>query len=375
MNPRNIFAILEIEPTDDKQAIKKAYAKLVKKYHPEEYPEKWKEIHDAYEAAIALIEWHGQDSLTFSVTDNAQMADSAAKEPRPVLKVEKTEIPWKPPEESDELDSLFDNINILSKEQQAQDKEAYEKELQEVLHAFEKITDKKKLDRKEWEDFFSKKARLPYLCNRDFLKMLGECFSDRKIDAGMYQFLLEQLEVIKTYCTDGNNVPQTISALDPVKYAEIKISGAYSRGKIGILPSKIRAVGGVCKKILIAILVIDIIIIRLNIGHTGQSQKETEIPGVSERAEREMTVNIFDEDGKVLARSNVPGLPDMLQIGDSKETMLEVFGEPAEISTNPEKPDREEAIYLPGEGNIRLVVVLDKEIVTNIYAEYVTENR
>lgn len=373
MNQRDIFAILEIEPTDDKQTIKKAYAKLVKKYHPEEYPEKWKEIHDAYETAIALAERRGQDYLTFSVTDHAQMADSAAKEPRPVLKNEKAEIPLKSPEESDELDSLFDNINILSKEQQEQDKEAFEKELQEVLHSFEKITDKKKLDRKELEDFFSKKARLHYICNRDFLKRLGECFSDRKIDAGMYQFLLEQLEVIKMYCTDRNIVLQTISALDPVKYAEIKISGAYSRGKSSILPGRFRAIGGVFKKILIAILVIDIIIIRLNIGHMGQSQKETDVPAAAEIVEREMTVNIFDEDGKVLARSNVPGLPDMLQIGDSKETMIGVFGEPVEICTSPDKPDREKAIYLPGESNIRLVVVLDKEIVTNIYAEYVTE--
>lgn len=53
---RNVFHILEIEPSEDKKAIKKTYAKLVKRYHPEEYPEKWKEIHDAYEAALKMAE-------------------------------------------------------------------------------------------------------------------------------------------------------------------------------------------------------------------------------------------------------------------------------------------------------------------------------
>ena len=360
MNQSNIFAILEIEPTYEEREIKKAYAKLVKRYHPEEYPEKWKEIHEAYEVALALAQRRrGQVFNSFSVADNAEVE-------RPVAQSS---------EESDELNSLFNNIGTLSKEQQEQDKEAYEKELQEVLRSFGKISDKKKLDRKEWENFFSKKGRLPYICNREFLKMLGECLSDRKIDNGMYQFLMEQLEVIKTYCTDRNIVLQTISALDSVKYAEIKISGAYSRGKSGILPERFQVVAGGFRKIVIAILVIVVIITGLSIEHRGQLQKEMEVPGVSEIVEREMTVNIFDEDGKILARSNVPGFPDKLRIGDSKETMTRFFGEPAEICTSQKKSDREEAIYLPEESNIRLIVVLDSEIVTNIYAEYVTEYR
>lgn len=45
--------VLEIEPTKDKQKIKEAYARLSKKYHPEENPEKFKEIHSAYKSAIS----------------------------------------------------------------------------------------------------------------------------------------------------------------------------------------------------------------------------------------------------------------------------------------------------------------------------------
>lgn len=46
------FDILGIEQTTDKKAIKKAYAELVKKYHSEEYPEEWEQIHNAYQTAM-----------------------------------------------------------------------------------------------------------------------------------------------------------------------------------------------------------------------------------------------------------------------------------------------------------------------------------
>lgn len=58
-----IFEILEIEPTCDAKKINDAYTdvmkKYQKKYRPEEYLEKWKEIHDAYIMALgqAREEW------------------------------------------------------------------------------------------------------------------------------------------------------------------------------------------------------------------------------------------------------------------------------------------------------------------------------
>ena len=42
------FQILGIEPTDDIRLVKKAYAEMTRKVHPEENPEEWKKIHSAY---------------------------------------------------------------------------------------------------------------------------------------------------------------------------------------------------------------------------------------------------------------------------------------------------------------------------------------
>lgn len=43
------FELLEIEPTENKQIIKKAYAAAIRKYHPEDEPEMFQQVRDAYE--------------------------------------------------------------------------------------------------------------------------------------------------------------------------------------------------------------------------------------------------------------------------------------------------------------------------------------
>lgn len=49
---RRIWDILQMEPTTDKRAIKRAYARLTKEIHPEEKPEEFRMLHEAYEKAL-----------------------------------------------------------------------------------------------------------------------------------------------------------------------------------------------------------------------------------------------------------------------------------------------------------------------------------
>ena len=55
------FDTLEIQITKDKKQIKKAYALLAKRYHPEEHPEEWSKIHEAYEAALRYADGNGAE--------------------------------------------------------------------------------------------------------------------------------------------------------------------------------------------------------------------------------------------------------------------------------------------------------------------------
>ena len=52
LNFDEAFKILEIEPTNDKKKIKISYSKMLKKYHPEEFPEMFMKINEAYRVAL-----------------------------------------------------------------------------------------------------------------------------------------------------------------------------------------------------------------------------------------------------------------------------------------------------------------------------------
>ena len=49
----NIWETLGIEPTTDVKLIRRRYAELVRLYHPEDQPETYQEIVEAYQKALA----------------------------------------------------------------------------------------------------------------------------------------------------------------------------------------------------------------------------------------------------------------------------------------------------------------------------------
>lgn len=57
MLQKSCWEILGIEPTRDKQNIKRAYARLSRNCHPEDNPEEFRQIHEAYEHAMNMAEF------------------------------------------------------------------------------------------------------------------------------------------------------------------------------------------------------------------------------------------------------------------------------------------------------------------------------
>lgn len=54
MNINEVWELLETEPTSDKKLIKQAYARVVKKYHPEENPQEFQKVYAAYKQAMKM---------------------------------------------------------------------------------------------------------------------------------------------------------------------------------------------------------------------------------------------------------------------------------------------------------------------------------
>jgi len=92
--------VLGMEPSEDRKAIKKAYAVLLKKHRPDEDPEGFQEINQAYQAALHILKQaHATESATVSQEYPAasQQADEvnqpASEQQDPVAGNQSTPVP------------------------------------------------------------------------------------------------------------------------------------------------------------------------------------------------------------------------------------------------------------------------------------------
>ncbi len=86
------WSTLEIDETDDKKAIKKAYAVLIKEYKPDEHPEEFQEIQEAYKQAITSLTQEQntafkEDSISTNLSKKTALAQASKDESEIVEKI------------------------------------------------------------------------------------------------------------------------------------------------------------------------------------------------------------------------------------------------------------------------------------------------
>ena len=146
----NAWEVLEIEPTSDKKEIKKAYARLLKQFHPEENPEEFKQIQAAYQQCLhqdqeiesASFEQNKQDIKTQTISTKEDTII-----PPPIPKVETLFV-----QNEKDVVSYLDILNMIQK----------------------------KLP-KEIIDVFTDSKIMPYLEDELFCRRLEDIFLSRKL--------------------------------------------------------------------------------------------------------------------------------------------------------------------------------------------------
>jgi len=69
------FKILEIDLTTNRKAIKAAYSKILKKYHPEEFPDLFIQINEAYKKTLEYAENYSSRYRTENKNDYNNFED------------------------------------------------------------------------------------------------------------------------------------------------------------------------------------------------------------------------------------------------------------------------------------------------------------
>lgn len=154
----NAWEILGIEPTRDKKTIKRAYAKLLKQYHPEENPEKFKQIQAAYQQCL-----HSDQEIE-SVSYEQNIESKQDIKTQPVSIKEDTIVTPPIPK----ITTLFI--------QNEKDVVVY----QDILNSIEKSLPKK-IGYKDIVQVFTDSKIMPYLEDELFCRRLEDIFLSRKL--------------------------------------------------------------------------------------------------------------------------------------------------------------------------------------------------
>lgn len=167
----DFWEILEIEPTTDISVIKRAYAVLAKKYHPEQYPEEFLNLRNAYEAAM---DYAASGNGTFFARSEA---------PNAVISLQKTEktnieethkaeleeeINEQEQEEEHELsENIYWDLSKLNEQSEA--------DCTEALAQFSDLYQSgKRNDAKQWYIYFTSASFLEVWREESFTKMMWD---------------------------------------------------------------------------------------------------------------------------------------------------------------------------------------------------------
>lgn len=263
----NPYEILGIEKDADKKTIKHAYAKLVKQYHPEEQPEKWKRIHDAYELAMKIASVQKQN-VSVPVQTESQEQEQELNLTKSVNTFEQREAPSTPlgtPEQKEapstptgtsgqnetpneptgmpelalstpvetpnvqetESEDLFGDVEELANMQREEEEKAEEEKLKSLMHEVWQLTRENKFKIEEWRKFFEQEDLLPVISQKKFLRELGNDFNLKQIGEDLYKYLDEQLNVISEYIKVHSTDSAGSGNIASVEFARSKVKAAY----------------------------------------------------------------------------------------------------------------------------------------------------
>lgn len=212
MAVEEIFGLLEMEPTDDKRAIKKAYARLVRQYHPEEYPEKWKEIHDAYVAALDMADASMQEAET-----PEQSVGSGLPETEDTGGLE----------DAEELDSLFETVGELSARQKEARQEEQRQASEKLMQDIQELLEDGLFDPVGWEEVFRPDNIELLLSRKEYMHRFGECLARYRIHVKTWQLLKQKLEEISAYYRSRSESEESEGGIQgEIDYVERKMDAA-----------------------------------------------------------------------------------------------------------------------------------------------------
>ena len=172
------FRILQIEPTNDKKKIKIAYSKLLKKYNPEDYPDLFIKLQEAYETALK----YSGNSFEYTEKNNKNTSNEYTYE-----------------EKSDEYEEMKDyNVDKWINEVKKLS-EMKNRKLEDWLHLFKEYNEN--MDSKEKEEII-KKLGMIYEKN-NYIEISNFFFNNGETSYKIPDMLTDLTEIERKFFMDN----------------------------------------------------------------------------------------------------------------------------------------------------------------------------
>lgn len=246
----DIYQVLGISPTRDKKIIRKAYAGLIRKYHPEEHPEKWKEIHDAYTMAMQRADedqplHEEQKSEQEEQKPQHEEQKPQREEQKPQHEEQKPQQQEQNPQEKNAEvrrksenrkgetkqpeEDLFGNLEKLTETAKKEQQEERQRQLKTAIEQLNTLCEPKKLQFLQWQEFFGKEEYQWAVRQGEFLYELANRLRGHVMGRRLYRFLLDQIQTIENYNRSVNEIPKKQGAYDAYRMVRMELETGYRR--------------------------------------------------------------------------------------------------------------------------------------------------
>ena len=276
----NIYQVLGISPTKDKKVIRKAYAGLIRKYHPEEHPEKWKEIHDAYMVAMQRADEDRPLHEELKPQRKEQKPEREepkpqceepkpqqeeqkpqreepkpqCEEPKPQQEEQKPQREEQKPQHEEQKsqekaagvhrksesrrvkpkwpepeEDLFGNLEELTETAKKERQEERQSQLKAAIEQLNTLCEPKKLQFLQWQEFFGKEEYQWAVRQGEFLYELANRLRGHVMGRRLYRFLLDQIQTIENYNRSVNEIPKKQGAYDAYRMVRMELETGYWR--------------------------------------------------------------------------------------------------------------------------------------------------
>lgn len=202
MDKLSAYKVLQLLPGSSVEEIKEAYAVLSRQFHPEEYPEEFQEIHEAYTTLVCGSRRRGKGTRSSQYVEEVREKAEQRKEERKYGRsVQDAKNVRGEKQEKSTYD--FEAIIKRAEREEAERGEPERQILVQALNEFQILLQPEYREKlKLFKFFFTKEAYAEVVKTEEFIGELAELLENSRLKKGIYDY------IIKFYGLLGNTVEQ-----------------------------------------------------------------------------------------------------------------------------------------------------------------------